>query len=116
MNSQTFRNSIVYIVILAALGYFLWSSMFAAEHLKKEVEITNLNELISQINAEQVQNIEIEDNKLTVTYANQETIGIAHKEPVISLTHMLKLLGVDSEALTKVGINFVAPGFWSNWP
>jgi len=58
MNSQTLRNSIVYIVILAVLGYFLWSSLISANHLKNEVEINDLNLLAEQINSGQVKGID----------------------------------------------------------
>ena len=116
MNSQTLRNSIVYIVIIAILGYFLWSSLISANRIKNEVEINNLNTLVEQINSGQVKGIEVEEDKLTITYHDKDNIGIAHKEPGISLTETLSLLGVDQDAFEQVDVKFVSPGFWSNWP
>jgi cell division protease FtsH len=116
MNSQTLRNSIVYIVILAVLGYFLWSSLISANHLKNEVEINDLNLLAEQINSGQVKGIEVEEDKLTLTYHDNENIGIAHKEPGVSLTETLDLLGVEQSAMSQVDIKFTSPSFWSNWP
>jgi len=116
MNSQNIRNSIVYIVIIAILGYFLWSSLISANHIKNEIEIKDLNQLAEQINSGQVKAIEVEDNKLTITYPDSDNIGITHKEPDVSLTETLSLLGVDQAAIEKVDINFTSPGFWSNWP
>ncbi len=116
MNSQALRNSIIYIVILAILGYFLWSSLVSADRLKNEIEIKDLNQLAEQINAGQVDSIVVEDNKLVVTYRDNENIGITYKEPDVSLTKMLELLGVQQNALAKVNIEFKSPGFWSNWP
>ncbi len=116
MNSQTLRNSIVYIVIIAVLGYFLWSSLISANRLKNEVEINNLNTLAEQINSGQVKGIEVEEDKLTISYNDNDNIGIAHKEPGVSLTKTLDLLGVEPSALSQVEIKFTAPGFWSNWP
>ncbi len=116
MNSQALRNSIIYIVILAILGYFLWSSLASADRMKNEIEIKDLNQLAEQINAGQVASILVEDNKLVVTYHDNENIGITYKEPDVSLTKTLALLGVDQDALKKVNIEFKSPGFWSNWP
>ncbi len=116
MNSQTLRNSIVYIVIIAILGYFLWSSLVSANRIKNEIEIKDLNTLAEQINTGQVQGIEVEKDKLTISYHDSENIGIAHKEPGVSLTKTLDLLGVDQNALSNVDVKFVAPSFWSNWP
>ncbi len=116
MNSQNFRNGIVYIVIIAILGYFLWSSLISANRIKNEVEIEGLNALAEQIKLGQVSGIEVEGDKLTVAYRNSENIGIAYKEPGVSLTKTLELLGVDQTALSQVDIKFTSPGFWSNWP
>ena len=116
MNSQTLRNSIIYIVILAILGYFLWSSLASADRLKNEIAIKDLNTLAAQINEGQVQSILVEGNKLDVKYKDSENIGIAYKEPNVSLTETLALLGVTQDAISKVDIQFKSPGFWSNWP
>ncbi|HFQ94936.1 MAG TPA: ATP-dependent metallopeptidase FtsH/Yme1/Tma family protein [Anaerolineae bacterium] len=116
MNSQTLRNSIIYIVILAILGYFLWSSLASADRLKNEIAIKDLNTLAEQIQNGQVQSILVEGNKLVVKYTDSENIGIAYKEPNVSLTETLALLGVTQDAISKVDIQFKAPGFWSNWP
>ena len=116
MNSQTLRNSIVYIVIIAILGYFLWSSLLSSDLTRNEIEIENLNTLAEQINTGQVKSLEVEEDKLIVTYQEGDTIGIAHKEPGISLTKTLELLGVEPDAIAKLDIKFSSPGFWSNWP
>ena len=116
MNSQTLRNSIIYIVILAILGYFLWSSLVSSDRLKNEIEIKDLNTLAEQINDGQVKNILVEGDKLVVKYHDNESIGIAYKEPGVSLTKTLGLLGVEQDALSKVDVEFKSPGFWSNWP
>ncbi len=116
MNSQTLRNSIVYIVIIAILGYFLWSSLISANQSSNEIKIEDLNVLAEQINAGQVQSIEVEEDRLTIAYQDSENIGIAHKEPGVSLTKTLELLGVDQNALSQIDIKFTSPGFWSNWP
>ncbi len=116
MNSQNIRNGIVYVVIIAILGYFLWSSLVSANRIKNEIEINDLNILTEQINEGQVKSIEVEGDKLTITYHDKDDIGITHKEPGVSLTKTLGLLGVDQDALGKVDIKFTAPGFWSNWP
>jgi len=116
MNSQTLRNSIVYIVILAVLGYFLWSSLLSANQLKNEIEIKDMNTLATQINSGQITAIEVEGDKLIVSYHNSDNIGIIHKEPDVNLTKTLELLGVDKTALSHVNIKFTPPSFWSNWP
>ncbi len=116
MNSQNLRSSIVYIVILTILGYFLWSSMISANQSQNESKIDNLNILAEQINDNRVKSIEIQDDKLTITYRDSDNLGIAHKEPEVNLTKMLELLGVEPAALAKVDIKFVSPSFWSNWP
>ena len=116
MNSQTLRNSIVYIVIIAVLGYFLWSSLTSANQIKNQIEIKDLNKLAEQINSGQVESIEVVEDKLIIGYHDSDNIGIAHKEPGVSLTDTLVFLGVDQDALSKIDIKFTSPGFWSNWP
>ena len=116
MNSQTLRNSIIYIVILTILGYFLWSSLVSSDRMRNEIEIKDLNALAEQINEGQVKSILVEGDKLVVKYHENESVGIAYKEPGVSLTKTLGLLGVEQDALSKVDIEFKSPGFWSNWP
>ncbi len=116
MNSNTLRNSLIYLLILLILGYFLWSSLASANRLKNQIEIKDLNTLAQQINDGQVKSILVEDNRLTIAYHDKDQIGITYKEPGISLTETLKLLGVEPDALAQVDIEFKAPGFWSNWP
>ena len=116
MNSQTLRNSLVYILILGVLGYFLWSSLASAERLKNQVEIRDLNQLAEQINKGQVKSILVEGERLLLHYHDGDQVGVAYKEPDVSLTQMLTLLGVSQEALAQVDIEFKAPGFWANWP
>ncbi len=116
MNSQTLRNSLIYILILGVLGYFLWSSLASAERFKNQVEIRDLNQLAEQINGGQVKSILVEGERLLLHYHDNDQVGVAYKEPDVSLTKMLTLLGVSQEALAQVDIEFKAPGFWANWP
>lgn len=92
--------------IFVILAIFLVIASFASLFYdREEPETISLNTLARQINDEQVEKIEISGNELTVHLKNG-TEQVSRKEQEASLTESLTNLGVESEKLTALNMEF----------
>ncbi|NUQ39728.1 MAG: AAA family ATPase, partial [Caldilineales bacterium] len=115
MSSPNYRNSFIYLIILAAVGAFLLTSVTRDAQAEPERTVPNLNDLAAQILAGEVKAILVEGDELKITYVNDERIGRSRLEANSSLVDTLGLLGVSQAHLQKVEITFSPPSRWANW-
>ena len=115
MGPPSLRNGLVYLIILAALGAFLLTSLSRTNQAVQETQIYDLNKVVEQINNGEVAAIHVIGSELKITYKDNDRIGRSRIEPNSSLTDTLLLLGVSPEQLEKVEITFSAPSRWANW-
>ena len=104
------KNILIVLIIFLLLGGILglFSDPFQD---KKEVSLTKL---VEGINKEEVKEITISGNDISVLYKDQ-TQAEAKKESEIALSESLLNYGVEKEALQKIDINPKETGEWIIW-
>ncbi|NOZ72059.1 MAG: ATP-dependent zinc metalloprotease FtsH [Chloroflexi bacterium] len=115
MGSPSFRNGLVYLILLALLGAFLFTSISRNSSSLNEVKITDMNVIANQIKSGEIKAIQVKGDELEIHYKNNDKIGRARKESGVSLTETLIGLGVSPEVLQTVAITFSPPSRWENW-
>ncbi|NOZ51110.1 MAG: ATP-dependent metallopeptidase FtsH/Yme1/Tma family protein [Chloroflexi bacterium] len=115
MGSPSFRNGLVYLILLAMLGAFLFSSVTRNSESVNEVQIKDLNVIATQINDGDIASIKVQGDELEIHYRHSDRIGFARKESGVSLTDTFTRLGITADELRDVEITFSPPSRWENW-
>ncbi|MCO6451542.1 MAG: ATP-dependent zinc metalloprotease FtsH [Caldilineales bacterium] len=115
MGPPSLRNGLVYLIVLAAIGAFLLTSITRNNQSTQEVEVQDLNQVVLQINNGQVKALELVGDEIKITYVDDSRTGLSRLETGVSLTDSLNSLGVDPQELQSVEITFVTPSRWANW-
>jgi len=115
MGPSSLRNGLLYLVILAAVGAFLLTSLSRTNQATPRVEVYDLNQLAQQIAKGEVKSILVRGDELEITYHNDTRIGQSRKEENVSLTDTLRWLGLTPEQIETVTIRFSPPNRWANW-
>jgi len=111
MESHSARRGLIYLLLLIALGTFLFSSFFRS---KEEVPIIPLDQVVAGINSDEVERITIIGEELYIERTDDSKV-LSRKEPGATVLETLLHLGVSQEALSGVEIEFASPGRWENW-
>jgi cell division protease FtsH len=112
VRSGYWRNGLVYLLILTAIVLLLWQIM-GRSNAPEKLSITQLAQLIKQ---GQVQQITTAEEKIEVTYTRngKQEQAVAFKEIGVGLLETLASLGVTTDELAKVKIEYVPPPDWIN--
>ena len=121
MGPPSLRNGLIYLIIIAAIGAFLLTSISRNSQTAQQVEVSNLNQVAQQIEAGKVKAIEVNGDELQIQYNDDSRIGTSRKEEGVSLTKTLSMLGVTQNrfrtsisplprpAAGPTGASFLAP-------
>jgi cell division protease FtsH len=115
MGPSSLRNGLIYLIVLAAIGVFLLTSISRNNQSVQRLEVADLNQLAEQIKENQVKGVTVRGDDLEITYRQDERLGQSRKEEGISLTDTLRWLGVSSEQAQAINITFSQPSRWANW-
>jgi cell division protease FtsH len=110
------RNFIKNLAIVLLVFFVISGIVMLYNTPVQKISDINLNELANQINDDQVKEIAVEGEKLSVTLKD-DTKEKSRKEAESSLSESLKNYGVDSEKLRSVSINIkdvTGAAFWIN--
>jgi cell division protease FtsH len=110
------RNLIKNIAIILLVFFVISGIVMLYNTPVQKINDITLNELANQINGDQVKEIAVEGEKLSVTLKD-DTKEKSRKEAESSLSESLKNYGVDSEKLRAVSINIkdvTGAAFWIN--
>ena len=112
MNSKRLRSGIIYLLLVLALGAFLYSSLVRrpATNVSDET-IASVATLVRNGN---VKAIEINGDRLMVATLDGEEVQ-SRIETDSGLVETLLNLGVTPEQLAKVDISVANPQFWDTW-
>ncbi len=102
----------VFISVLVVFVVMFLFSQVNGESSK--VKPANLGEIVTAIQNGTVKQVEVDGNKLNVTYTNDEK-RVAYKEPGDSFTTMLKNYGVASEKVAAVDVQVKQQSSTSVW-
>ncbi|MDP2930001.1 MAG: ATP-dependent zinc metalloprotease FtsH [bacterium] len=97
--SQLLKNFFTVVIILVAVS-IIFSSFFKPATKTGQI---SLSELVSQINQENVSQINIKGNDLKISLTDGQTVK-SQKEPETGLSQTLANYGVDAEKLKKIGM------------
>jgi cell division protease FtsH len=112
MNSKRARSIAIYLLLIAALGVFLYSSLVRRPLANASTE--SIAEIAALVRSGEVGSIEIDGDKLVVTKTNGEPLQ-SRIESGAGLVETLRGLGVQPEELAKADIRVAQPQFWDMW-
>ncbi len=114
MKNRSVRNNVVYLLLLVAMGFFLYGSLRRGEDSLSVVDIGRVAELAR---GGQVRAITVDDQDLTVELRDGESVQ-ARRESSGSVVETLLNLGVPAEAIgsgpNQIEIRVKAPSVWAN--
>ncbi|MEA3375555.1 MAG: ATP-dependent zinc metalloprotease FtsH [Chloroflexota bacterium] len=108
MGGNSRGSPFIYLIILAALGFLVYS--FWSQQAPEVLDM-DLSELAAQVREGNVASIRVEDDKLLIDLTDGTEV-VSHKGPEATLTEQLRDLGVTHEELSTVEIRVVKPLDW----
>ncbi len=112
MNSINLRSGIVYLLLVVALGAFLYTSL--VRRTGQQVQAASIAEVAQMVRNNEVEKLSIKDDKITILKTTGEQFQ-SRKELDTGLVDTLRNLGVTTEQLARVDVSVEAPKFWDNW-
>ena len=112
MNSKRLRSGIIYLLLVIALGAFLYNSL--VRRPSTEVSDATLAKVATLLRNDDVRSIDINRDRLLVTTRSGEELQ-SRLELGSGLTQTLLNLGVTPEQLAAVELRVANPDFWETW-
>ena len=112
MNSKRLRSGAIYLLLVIALGAFLYSSLMRRP--TAAVATVPIGDVAALVRAGDVDSIVIDNDKLVVTKTSGEPLQ-SRIEDQAGLINTLTDLGVTPEQLRQVEISVANPQFWDVW-
>ncbi len=112
MNSKRLRSGIIYLLLVLALGAFLYSSLMRRPSTTT-AEAT-IGRVATLVRNNDVRAIEINGDRILVITRNGEELQ-SRIEQGEGLTNTLLNLGVKPEQLATVEVSVANPQFWDTW-
>jgi cell division protease FtsH len=112
MNSKRLRSGAIYLLLVIALGAFLYSSLMRRP--SAAVATVPIGDVAALVRSGDVDSITIDNAKLLVAKTNGEPLQ-SRIEDSAGLVNTLTDLGVTSEQLRQVEVSVANPQFWDVW-
>ena len=113
MNSKRVRSGAIYVLLLVALGAFLYTSLARRpENSATSVPIARIAEMVRDGT---VASISINEDSITAVNRNNGELMQSRKESGIGLVETLLNLGVTPEDLADVNVSVEVPAIWESW-
>ncbi len=112
MNSKQLRNGVIYLLLILALGAFLYSSL--ARRSSTPISDAPIAKVATLVRNNDVRAIEINGDRILVITRNGETLQ-SRIEQGVGLTKTLLNLGVTPEQIAVVDVSVAPPQFWDTW-
>ncbi|MEZ4865451.1 MAG: ATP-dependent zinc metalloprotease FtsH [Caldilineaceae bacterium] len=112
MNSINLRSGIVYLLIIVALGAFLYISI--VRRSTPQSETIPIAQVAQMVRSQEIERLSVKDDKVTVVKKTGETF-VSRKEVDTGLVETLRNLGVTPQELARVEFGVETPKFWENW-
>lgn len=112
MNSKRVRSGLIYLLLLVALGAFLYTSF--GQNANNASNESTIAEVAKLVRDGAVTSIQVKDDTVTVATRDGQQL-ISRKESQVGIVPMLTNLGVTSEHLENVDIGVATPSLWDNW-
>jgi len=112
MNSKRLRSGAIYLLLVIALGAFLYSSLMRRP--SAAVATVPIGDVAALVRSGDVDSITIDNDKLVVTKSSGEPLQ-SRIEDQSGLINTLTNLGVTPEQLRQVEVSVANPQFWDVW-
>jgi cell division protease FtsH len=113
MNSKRVRSGAIYVLLLVALGAFLYTSLARRpENSATPVPIARIAEMVRSGN---VASISINEDRITAVNRSNGELMQSRKESGVGLVETLLNLGVKPEDLADVNVSVEMPAMWESW-
>ena len=112
MNPKRLRSGIIYLLLVLALGAFLYSSLMRRP--ATTIADATIAQVATLVRNGDVRTLEINGDRVTVFTTDGEELQSRIEEGE-GLVKTLLNLGVTSEHLAKVEVRVAEPQFWDTW-
>ena len=112
MNSKRVRSGIIYVLLIAALGAFLYTSLARRPDTAATVPIAQVAEMVRQGS---ISSISVKDDRIVAVNRKTGELLESRKEAGVGLVDTLTNLGVTSQQLSSVEIEVEPPAIWESW-
>ncbi len=113
MNSKRVRSGAIYVLLLVALGAFLYTSL--ARNTESSATPVPIARIAEMVRAGSITSIGINEDQITAVNRSTSELMQSRKEAGVGLVETLLNLGVTPEQLALVNINVESPAIWENW-
>jgi len=113
MNSKHIRSGAIYLLLLLALGAFLYT-MFE-RRTNAQADTIPLGDVAEMVRAGEVSKLAVKDDKIFISPTNGQEIAESRKETDIGIVETLTNLGVTTEQLNNIELEVATPTLWENW-
>jgi len=110
VSSRWFKNGLVYLLIIVAVGALFFNVFYSPEGLST----VPLNEVAQEAKKGNIREIVVSDEELTVTLASGEKVR-SHKGRTSDVIEVLRNLGVTEDQLSNISLQFKEPSELGNW-
>src|SRR5690349_7305801 len=112
MNSKRVRTGVIYLLLLLALGAFLYASLI--RHPSTAATQTTIGQVASLVRSGDITQLTVKDDKISAKKRDGSEIQ-SRKETDAGIVDTLRNLGVTTEQLSKVDLQVEEPKWWENW-
>jgi cell division protease FtsH len=112
MNSKRLRSGAIYLLLLLALGAFLYTTF--ERRPSSTVETVPIADVAEEVRNGNVEAISTKDHKVLVTRRNEEEVQ-SRIEDGSALIETLTNLGVTPQELSRVQVEVANPTLWEDW-
>ncbi|MCX6048903.1 MAG: AAA family ATPase, partial [Chloroflexi bacterium] len=112
MNSKRLRTGAIYVLLLLALGAFLYASLMRRP--STAAQPATIGDVAKAVRDGNVKELVVKDDSVTVIRRDNTQIQ-SRKEMQTGIVDTLRNLGVTADQLSKVDIKVDEPKWWENW-
>ncbi|CAN5538461.1 ATP-dependent zinc metalloprotease FtsH [soil metagenome] len=112
MNSKRLRTGAIYVLLLLALGAFLYASLMRRP--STAALPATIGDVAKAVRDGKVKELVVKDDSVTVIQRDDSQIQ-SRKETATGIVDTLRNLGVTADQLSKVDIKVDEPKWWENW-
>jgi cell division protease FtsH len=112
MNSKRLRSGVIYLLLILALGAFLYSSLMRRP--ASPISDATIAQIATMVRNGDIRSIEINGDRIVVVAADGDELQ-ARIEEGAGLVKTLANLGVTPVQLAKVEVGVAEPQFWDTW-
>ncbi|MFQ5886438.1 MAG: ATP-dependent metallopeptidase FtsH/Yme1/Tma family protein, partial [Anaerolineae bacterium] len=110
MSSRWFKNGLVYLLIIVAVGALFFNVFSPSEGLPT----VPLTEVAQEAKKGNIKEIVVSGDTLTITLTSGEKVR-SNKDRTSDITEVLRNLGVTENQLSNISLQFKEPSEFGNW-